>query len=175
MLRFVHQLAPLLTVLAETFNAQKYEAGIDTSGEARVDQKQAQQREDTHSGLHAFDPKEVVQVLRRPLFHAYAHMISLVEVIPEKLAVEAETCICHKELLRGLSNYMRGKVLARHFKGKLTACPMAGKLAPELVCGSLLETFEAVWSLQANDLHLAETYGRSELSMKDREVNENVY
>ncbi len=166
----MHKLVPLLSILAQTWDPQKYSAGVDAQGAARADQQKAQERAEATAGLSKFEPERISKAVRNPLFHAYTHMISLVETVPEKLALDCESCVCHEPLLKTLSSYRKAKLLGKHFDGRMTSCPMAGKLAPELVTGRLLETFTSVWDLQECELHVAETYGRTELTPADRQV-----
>ncbi len=165
------KILPLVSILAKTWNAHKYLAGVDLTGDSRPDQREAQAREDNRSGLKAFDPHQIGRILRSPLFHSYTHMIAHIEKIPELLASESEACICHKPLLEGMSQYKRFLTLRRHFGDHMSTCPMAGKVMPEFVAGALDEAFESVWSLTEMSLHLAETWGRNELSPEDREVH----
>ena len=78
----------------------------------------------------------------------------MLETVPESLAVWCEGCVCHDRFVRhGDDQPMR----QRHSVGKAEAihahygphrhtCPMAGKRAPELAAGALLQYFTALWS-----------------------------
>jgi hypothetical protein len=166
----VKALLPLLRILASTWDQAKYESGIDSSGAARPIQHKVQQRSEEKLDIHAFKPQDLTAALRSPLFHAYVHMICLIEEIPENLALSCELCICHRPLCEGLSHYHKAKLCEIHFGSGISSCPMAGKLAPELVAGSLTKTFEDVWHLQEQALLLADTHGRSDLSAQDRQA-----
>ncbi len=159
-----------MSVLANSWDADKYVKGVDTLGEARDAKRQAQVRQDASSGLQAFDPKKITQTCRSPFFHAYCHMVLLVESVPERLAIECEGCICHQHLVQNLSKYKRTLLFSGHYGDNILPCPMNGKLAPELVTGRLVRTFEQVWGMQEQELHVAETWGRGSLTPADRQV-----
>ena len=148
----------------------KYKAGVDATGAARAVHQQTQERADAIGELAGFSPEQIAGCLSSPLFHAYVHMVSLIELVPQKLALESELCVCHRPLLVGLSEHRKNLLFANHFGEGFQSCPMSGKLAPELVAGSLLEAFEGIWNLSEQELYVAETFGRSQLSLADRQV-----
>jgi hypothetical protein len=169
-LLFVAKLVPLLNILAQTWDADKYVRGVDLTGAIRQEQHRIQQRQEAHSGMTAFDPKKITETVRSPLFHAYCNMVLLVESVPERLAIDCEACVCHSPLTRNITKYNRALLFAEHYGQGISTCPMAGKMAPELVAGKLLETFEQAWAIKEQDFHVAETWGRGSLSVADREV-----
>lgn len=110
---------------------------------------QARQRQDDGSGLTRFEPEVISVALSSSFFGHYCEMALSVEVVPVKLAQWAEMCPCHapaKEMLASL-HHMRS-VMDSHFRGACSACPMSGKMAPELATGKLTEVALEVWSEQ---------------------------
>ena len=61
----------------------------------------------------------------------------MLEQVPPALAALAEMCSCHEPLLRDLSMYKRQLFFAQLYGDKITTCPAAGMLMPELVAGKL--------------------------------------
>jgi hypothetical protein len=172
-LLFVKALLPLLRILGNTFDADKYKSGLSTASAANApqsDQQNVQDRQEAHPGLASFDPARIWKTLKDPFFHAYAHMVSLIETVPEHLAIECERCVCHSPLTQDLSKYMRAQLFSEHYGPGIASCPMGGKLAPELVVGKLEETFAQVWNTREMELHISTTWGRSTLSPEHCQV-----
>ena len=110
---------------------------MDFDGNARPAQAAAQARHDQIAGLHAFDPKKMTWIINSSLFHMYTKSMMLIEEIPDMLARAAEACPCHRDLSPHLTDYRRRQLFEKRYGQSTYACPMAGKLVPELVGGML--------------------------------------
>ena len=151
---FLKQAAPLLPILSRAWDESRYVHGVDFEGGARPQQAQSQMRQEAASGLRQFDPKEFTAILSSSLFHMYTRMVMLIEAVPNALAGAAESCPCHRELLAGLTEHRRCKLLQEQYGAGVSACPMAGKLLPELVAGELEVACQRVWAQQEGELFL---------------------
>ena len=76
----------------------------------------------------------------------------LIEQIPDMLAREAEACPCHRDFSPYLTDYRRRQIFEKQYGQGTSACPMAGKLVPELVGGMLHDAYVRVWALQETAL-----------------------
>lgn len=74
------------------------------------------------------------------------------EIADKGLAVWGETCICHGPMFHNASDYMKRKVLQSHYGQQNATCPMAGKLAPEIVDGHLVSLLKRLWAQTEHDL-----------------------
>ena len=94
----------------------------------------------------AFQPQEISQVLRDPMFEAYLHLVLEVNGTLVELSAWLERCPCHQHIQEKFRSYtpvatMRaefGERLASQMHHGFVACPMRGKRAPELACGALM-------------------------------------
>ncbi len=112
------------------------------TGKSRVDQAEAQARQEEHAGLAKFDPEAVSHVLRDSRFFHYASMCRTIEGIPSKLAAYGEQCPCHSALLGRLSLYQRQVLMSSFYGEGVKNCPAAGMMGPELVGGLRATLFE---------------------------------
>lgn len=98
---FLGHVLPLLPILARAWDEAKYVRGVDEEGQARQGLNQVQQRQSEAVGLRSFELGRLAELLNSSLFQLYAHMVSLIEKVPDALARESEACLCHRELLEG--------------------------------------------------------------------------
>ncbi len=122
-----------------------------------------------------FNPKGLTSTLANPKFFAYCDMLCLIHDIIEQLSGWSEGCQCHPpnmsaapifQLAVPLESRARAKVTprlnrdatARHpdirsqFLGKLRACPMQGRRAPELAVGTWKSFARALFSRSIAEL-----------------------
>ena len=69
-------------------------------------------------------------------------MVLHVNEIPVEWAKQLELCVCHRELFNELNGYQIRCVLNAHYGSWVHACPMSGKVIPEMVAGGMEQTFE---------------------------------
>ena len=164
---FLKQLKPLLSILARAWSKDKFIRGVNANGLARPAQAQAEQVQQERQGLTALDPDKITSAVGSALFHAYVEMALKLEEIPEGLASNSESCVCHRRLLQHMSAHKRRKCLEEHYDHQCSVCPMAGKLLPELVAGDLEAAFEAICSMQETHLRLMPLPGLAPLTASD--------
>ena len=166
--RFLSRLLPLLPHLSHYWDHQRYIAGSDAAGEPQA-QARARQRQAREIGGTSFEPHEITDALRSSLFSQYAHMAHMIEQSTSKLARWAEGCVCHMPLLPDLTEYQSRVLMQKHYND--TTCPMAGKLAPELVAGKLIAVAAHVWGeTEADITALPILSGSAPLSQPERQI-----
>ena len=105
----------------------------------------------------AFDAAQVTECLDSPLFHIYVVLASVLENIPQRLAQQMESCVCHQKLFQSqgmVKNEQREMLQTQYGKG-IFVCPLAGKNFPELVLGEAEQMMESVWAVAETELYLA--------------------
>ena len=117
-----------------------------------------------------FNPKGLTSTLANPKFFAYCDMLCLIHDIVEQLSGWSEGCQCHPpnmsaapifQLAVPLESAARANATTRlnkdaterpkhdtrsQFLGKLHACPMQGRRAPELAVGTWKSFVRALFS-----------------------------
>ena len=133
---FVSKLEPILGALRATWDQQRYEGrdGIDQDADAVAR---------APAGAAAFDPAALTCCLNSALLAVQVLMVIKLEKFPEMLAGWAEDCPCHGIVCVHSSQYRREKLLAAHYEG-YSVCPMAGKRAPELASGKILQVYDSL-------------------------------
>ena len=135
----------LIIVLVLTFNARKYNSGLDVDGAALATEsetaKTRARREQSH-GIAHFDAVKLEAILKSGDFHTYSNMVGVVDDIPTAFAKDLELCPCHKALYKKMNSYQIQCSLCSHYSGWIKSCPMSGKVIPELVAGGLDETLD---------------------------------
>ncbi len=97
--------------------------------------------------LPELDAGGIAQALCNPLFEAYLNMVLAVEHVIDDLRAWCESCPCHY-LPSGPGITQR----RREDLGSKSNCAMAGKRAPEMVMGRLLECFRELARISLGDV-----------------------
>ena len=127
--RFCMRLKDLLPLLTAFWNEVRFNSSRRSSVDAE------------------FDPSELTKVLGDRLFHAYFDMVLSLATILEELGQWCERCPCHQDLLSGASDVsapglkrkrdqedpQRKTSISKLYGCAKFACPMRGKMFPELV------------------------------------------
>ena len=138
--KFVAKVLPVLGILRATFDAQRFQRadGVQVdAGEGGAGAGAAP------AAAADFNPEALARSLQSPMFSARLILVSKLQAFPEDLAGWAEDCPCHSKVCAGLGQYRRSKLLKAHYGG-VPVCPMAGKRAPELAAGHVLEVFQGL-------------------------------
>ena len=149
---FLKKVMGVLQTLILTFDVHKYLKGTDAFGNDQEKQPRKEKSQEERKGFVQFNPHALAKFLKDPFSVYYCNMAFTVEQIPSALAREAECCICHKPLVKGMSEYRRKKLFEKHYGAGEGFCLMAGKIMPELVAGGLEDALEEIWGLQENVL-----------------------
>ena len=142
---FLMRLQPIFPILRKTWNHSKYIHGVDTA-EASCGDRPAK----AGAGRH-FDAVELTRVLHSAWFSKYMAAVLWLESVPEALAVWCERCPCHDAFYRIRTSVdpnfrlSQARLFSHHFGKGCFRCPMAGKRAPELAAGALLEHIQVLW------------------------------
>ena len=115
---FMQTLQPLLPVLCETWNFQRY----SSMGNAPKDD---------------LDGNSLTKILRSGFFHTYLNMCVVIETLPTRISAFSEACPCHQAVLPKLSDQQRESMMGRHYHTSMQACPLQGMMVPELVGGQI--------------------------------------
>ena len=98
---------------------------------------------DSRLGKRKLDLKGMRKALNDNFFHRFIVLaVGSEEVTEIKLAAWGEACICHRAFLQHCSDYYRRMVLEAQFGEGTRVCPAAGKVAPELAAGLLVQIMD---------------------------------
>jgi hypothetical protein len=145
-LTFLKMLKSLLPVFRACWCHQKYQRGVDGTGERFV-------AEDDVEDGNKFKPLGITEAIQNSFFNRYVAFALAVEEIPQqRLAAWGEGCSCHERLFQNLSDHRRMSLYKRQFGEGYTCCPMHGKRAPELADGRLHAVLQEAWDLATHDV-----------------------
>ena len=152
--KFLKQIRTILVILCDTFDYQRYNAGVDADGAHVPEIVETRNRQERLRGRVAWDPARLQEILRSGFFHLYVEVTFFVDNAPTKWAREMELCPCHRALFVHLNLYQIELVLAAHFGPSIRSCPMAGKNIPEMVAYGCTEFFNDLLARRERRLQL---------------------
>ena len=128
---FVKVLVPLLPLLRQAWDANRYILSVDGDGPAKD---------------AAFSPADLTETFRCNLFYRYVDFVIQTETVPsDALGAWCEGCNCHEPLLLHLSDHRRHAMMGQHYDKSVTACPMSGMRADLMAAGHLDDVFAMCW------------------------------
>ena len=117
------KLLPMFTVFQQAWDETKYLADGDTDGNVA---------------------RGVTAALDSSVFCSYVYMVYSLHRLVSKLEKWLEACPCHEHLAEDVKTLRKGQ--RKKVLQTLADCPMKGKRAAELACGSLGDTLEKLES-----------------------------
>ena len=132
--KFIHKINPLLPVLKQFWNVATFEAGSRLRDADAADSRTK------------FNPKNLADTLKDPLFSCYTAMVLGIFTVLEDLAGWFEGCSFHEDCIKGIPRHKAKSRLAEEFVAdrEFSGCPMMGKRGPELAAGCIHNVFEAL-------------------------------
>jgi hypothetical protein len=135
----------------QCWDAVKYRRGVDARSASELERASEREEEADENGK--LDLDLITSSINSQFFNRYiVFAIKSDEIADKDLAAWGENCICHGPMFQATSDYMKRKVLQSHYGDGNATCPMAGKLAPEIVDGHLSNLIKKLWAQTEHDL-----------------------
>lgn len=166
--------------LKMVWNAEKFQQRPRTSGDAAADAGDGAEQEEDED-MKVLKVGDITSALRKPFWLAYSHMLLSLHDVANRISAWGSGCPCHGWLQPkpnagpGVENhwdvYLREFVHDRGMRlqedGSGFSCPMAGKRAPELAAGCLIQVLTSTAEAKKPDVLIA-------AAGLDRDIHDSV-
>ena len=135
---FLKHLQPLLAMLRRVWSERKYASNVDGGDAEKLDV-------DDGDGASQLSPALLTETLRSSMFGMEVALVLRLQAVVQNLGDWAERCPCHSACLHGLSRRQAEGYMKEFIDSPgLRSCPFAGKRAPEMAAGKLLDVFDGL-------------------------------